>query len=92
MAKFQVSYETTSKPRIDTLPVGARITQTSVLPASIAGETSVYGDTTKVRVEKSSMPGQAYVRVTCGYETVTTRLNKAAAKDLIEALQEIVNA
>lgn len=91
MAKYKVEYTTTSKPSALSLPVGAKITQTSVLPAVITGVGSIFG-TGKVRVEKSAGAGDAFLQVSDTYDSTSVRLTKAQAKDVIAALQEIVNA
>ena len=92
MAKYTVTYETTSKPSPISLPVGAKITQTSVLPAVVTGVPGAFG-TAKLRVEKSSISGgQAFLSINDSYDSAAIRVTKSQAKDIIAALEEIVNA
>ena len=91
MAKFKVEYETATKPNIYALPVGAKVTQTSVLPVEVKG-TSIYGSTSLTVEKSSNTAGDALIRAKNTYDSVTVRVSKADALQVIEALKEIAGA
>lgn len=91
MAKFKVEYETTEKPSIYSLPVGAKVVQTSVLPVQVDGN-SVFGDTSLTVEKSSNAAGDALIRAKNAYDSVTVRVSKKDALQVIEALKEIAGA
>lgn len=91
MAKFKVEYVTDTKPSIYALPVGAKVVQTSVLPVEVKGS-SIFGDTTLTVEKSSNASGNALVRAKNAYDSVTIRVSKAQALQVIEALKEIAGA